>query len=111
MYCGTIINDIYFKIILEDVERRRNEYIGETRRLERLLRELGVEDRSITGPSSAYLQVWLAHAPLSVQTKTNTTYMKLSFNLIDISIFLKINQFKSRLWREAAHLDFITFTW
>jgi len=45
------------QIILEDVERRRNEYIGETRRLERLLRELGVEDRSITGPSSAYLQV------------------------------------------------------
>jgi len=45
------------QIILEDVERRRNEYIGETKRLERIFQELGVNLKSLTGPSSAYLQV------------------------------------------------------
>ena len=39
-----------------ELEVSRAEYAGETRRLEGILKELGVQDRFLTGPSQAYAQ-------------------------------------------------------
>jgi len=45
------------KLILEEAAKSRAEYEGEIVRLEQLLRSLGVDERLLSGPSSAYIQV------------------------------------------------------
>jgi len=45
------------KIILEEAERSRAEYEGEIVRLGQILRSLGVEERVLSGPSNAYIEV------------------------------------------------------
>jgi len=61
-----VLNDIrsrnvsqekYAEVVFEEIEKCRSEYEGEVKRLDRILSELGVDDRFITGPSTAYLQV------------------------------------------------------
>jgi len=54
---SNIQKEQHSQLILSELEQSRAEYVGETRRLENILKELGVHDRFLTGPSQAYAQM------------------------------------------------------
>jgi len=52
-----ISREKHAQVIFNEIEKCRSEYEGELHRLERILSELSIDDRFLTGPSTAYLQV------------------------------------------------------
>eukprot|EP00088_Acartia_fossae_P069755 TRINITY_DN9190_c0_g1_i1.p1 TRINITY_DN9190_c0_g1~~TRINITY_DN9190_c0_g1_i1.p1 ORF type:complete len:275 (-),score=84.48 TRINITY_DN9190_c0_g1_i1:368-1192(-) len=54
---NNIQQEKHAQVILEEAERSRQEYEAETKRLASILSELGLTEKSLSGPSSAYIEV------------------------------------------------------